>query len=99
MPPGFRKETERKKRGRCKHVHGEKGTGSEYDVSNAEIPGTRNGWGVCMDVFAPEQIAVNQRESHCAREMKYASGFFCAWNGRVRRLKKKEPGMRVEDRT
>ena len=53
-----------------------------------------------MHVFAPEQTAVKQCDSHDARELKAASGFFNGPDGlSVQAAETEDRMMRVEDRT
>ncbi len=56
MSASFMKKLTGKER-RREHVHEKEGTDPEYGMlSNAELPGMQNGWGVGMYVFTPVKI-------------------------------------------
>ena len=47
------KEAVRNEKGGANNVRHEEGLCSGHDVSNADFPGSSDGWGVCMRLFAP----------------------------------------------
>lgn len=77
---------------RRKHVHGKDRSNRVCDVSNVELPGIQNGWGVAY-VFTPEYIAVSIAKVIMCPGAEKASGIFISKRRRPYNLpgKKKQP--------
>ena len=57
------------------YVYAEKRTDPEHHVSNADLPGMYNDWGVCIRMFAPAYYSVKRDKSFCPGALEKLPGF------------------------